>query len=196
MRTSTQARQFYNSLDVYEIGSRLEGWQVPQLLVRNLAPLLCGGELVLDVGCGPGFVGQELQQSEWQGTLIGVDIAEKRLKEAAVKLVYRGCAHANAYRLPFPNKKFDVVVSSAMVGLTGPKSITEMQRLVKMGGVLACAIGEIKSIKWCTERFRECRAFLNKIPNAKLVLKKDLGGGYRDKDFNDEHYVLYIFRCL
>jgi len=193
MKTSLEARKYYNEFHQYEMFLKLKGWQIPKLLVQYLMPFLIGNERILDIGCGPGEVGEELEKVGWRGTLIGVDVAEKRIKEAKVKPIYNFCLQANAYNLPFKKQSFDVVVSAAMVGLAGIKSIQEMYRLVKPGGYFACIAGEIKSMSWCRRRFKEAVRYFNQLPNAQRVFHKDLGSGYTS-DYNDEHYIYYIFR--
>jgi len=192
--TAVQERRYYNALDEYESGLKKVGWAVPRLLVKYLKPLLNGGELMLDVGCGPGFVGTELKRASWQGKLIGVDIAERRLKESAAKSIYTSCAHANAYRLCFPSGTFDVVVSSAMVGLTGTSSVCEMWRVLKIGGILACVAGEFKKESWSRRRLRDSLRRFTQLPCASQLLRLDLGRGYLRDSCDNEHYVLAILR--
>jgi ubiquinone/menaquinone biosynthesis C-methylase UbiE len=152
MRTAKRGRQYYNKLVDYESLVRQEGFLCPGLLVKNLKPYLNNGQTILDVGCGPGLIGDEVAKVGWSGTLIGIDIAEKRLQEAASKSVYTFCVHADAYHLPF-GRRFDLVISNAMVGLTGPKSVQEMRRVIKPSGHLACIAGEIKTCNWSVKNF-------------------------------------------
>jgi ubiquinone/menaquinone biosynthesis C-methylase UbiE len=198
MKTVQEARNFYNQLHEYEIFAKLEGWQIPKLLVEYLKPFLIGNEQALDVGCGPGEVGEELEKIGWKGVLTGVDIAENRLKEAALKPAYNFCVQADAYHLPFRKQSFDIVASSAMVALTGIRSIKEMYRLVKPGGYFACIAGEIKgkNFGWCRRRFKEAARYFDQLsltPGIQRVFYKDLGSGYTS-NYDDEHYTYYIFR--
>ncbi|MDA2936112.1 class I SAM-dependent methyltransferase [Patescibacteria group bacterium AH-259-L05] len=195
MKTAKEARAHYNALHNYELGSRLEGWHVPRLTVENVEPYLKGGEFILDVGSGPGEIGVELENVGWSGTLIGVDIAELRLKQADDKTMYTACMHMDAYSLGFSDSVFDVVVSSGMVGLTGIESIKEMYRVVKHGGYLVCAVAEIKSLAWCRQRFKNALHYFDNSFQAQLLCRKDLGGGYTS-EYNDEHFVLYLFRRI
>lgn len=196
MKTAQEARKYYNQFRQYELSLNFRGWQIPKLLVQNLAPFLVGNETILDAGCGSGEVGEELEKIGWKGALIGTDIAEERLQEALLKPSYTFCVHANAYHLPFKKQSFDVVVSSAMVGLTGIKSIQEMYSLVKPGGYFACIAGGVRSENWWKKRFREAIQYFNQLsrfPNTQRVFYKDLGTGYTS-EYDDEHYVYYIFR--
>jgi len=195
MRTAKEERSYYNKLIDYEKLVRRDGFLCPALLAKYLKPYLKGGETILDVGCGPGLVGDELKKVGWHGTLIGVDIAEKRLSEAVAKKIYTYGVHASTYDLPFPEKNFDVVLSSAMVGLTGPKSVQEMQRVVKSNGYLACVAGQIKKYTWSVENFEKSCEYLSVLPNAKFLLFKEIGTGYSKSNYDGEDYVFYLFQC-
>ena len=192
MKTAKEERIFYNALDIYESALQKEGWEIPKLLAQYLNSFLKGGELILDVGCGPGLVGMELANLGWQGKLIGTDIAEKRLCEAALKSSYTECVQANVYRLPFKIKLFDIVTSSAMVGLTGPRSVLEMWRVLKTDGILACVAVELFDKSWSPERFKKSLQLLERFSSSKPLFKKDLGTGYTKSSYADEHYFLYI----
>lgn len=89
---------------------------------------------------------------------------------------------------------FPVVVSSAMVGLTGINSIQEMHRLVKPNGYFACIVGEIRSMDWCCKRFQEVISYFNQLSSAEMIFCEDLGSGYAN-EYDDEHYIYYLFRC-
>ncbi|MFZ3229712.1 MAG: bifunctional 2-polyprenyl-6-hydroxyphenol methylase/3-demethylubiquinol 3-O-methyltransferase UbiG [Pseudobdellovibrio sp.] len=66
---------------------------------------------VLDVGCGAGFLSNELAKNKLQVT--GVDLSEESLKVAAkhddTKTVHY--QSADAYQLPFANESFDVLTA-------------------------------------------------------------------------------------
>jgi ubiquinone/menaquinone biosynthesis C-methylase UbiE len=192
MKTAKLARSFYNNCSHYQSFTRQVGWAAPEILAANICKYLKGGERILDVGCGPGPVGMELKKLGWRGKLIGLDIAEERLKEAKKKRSYRLCVQADAYKLPFVDAALDVVLSNGVVGLTGTKSVKEMCRLVKPGGLQAIVAGEIKTLAWSRRRFREACRFLEQMPG--LLLRKDLGTGCSCRDYNEEHYVLFIHR--
>lgn len=193
MNTPKKIRSFYNRFSQYDEFQKSEGWQIPKLLVALTAPHLNGGEFIVDVGCGPGLVGEELNHINWNGTLVGVDIAEQRLREAAQKFVYNFCLQADAYRLPFLDQTFDIVLTSAMVGLTGHDSVAEMLRILKPGGVFACAAGEIKSKHWCRKRYQEVITYFQEMTGVQVLLNQDLGSGYTN-EYNGEHYSCHLLR--
>lgn len=193
MRIAEQEREYYNDWESYESDLHDDGWQVPRLLVENIRHLLRGGEKVLDMGCGTGLVGVELQRIGWKGCLIGIDISERRISEALEKHVYRACFHMDANRLGFPDEKFDVILASALVGLTGPKSVLEMHRVLKTEGFIGCAVGELKNVSGGSKRFQSSVSCFNRLSDMSEINSTDLGTGYSGKR-NDEHYFLYVLR--
>lgn len=194
--TKREIKIFYNQFSQYETFQKNEGWATPQLLTEHIRPYLCGNERIIDVGCGPGLVGEELQRVGWNGTLIGADIAENRLREAKQKPIYKKCVVADADHLPFADDSFDFILSNAMVGLTGDKSVIEMYRLVKPNGFFACIAVEIINLPWCRGRFKKALQIFDKLPRAKLLIQKDFGVGYVNTNYNNEHYICFIYRKL
>src|SRR5690606_19863864 len=91
---------------VYDPLMRLCGWTPAQRAV-----LPSSGGSVLDVGCGPARLADAAH-----GPYVGVDVRLAMLTRAhGPDLV---CADAAA--LPFPNRTFDTVVSTAFLGLLSP----------------------------------------------------------------------------
>lgn len=192
--TKQGIRKFYNQSQQYEVFQKNEGWITPQTLIKEVNSYISRGMKIIDVGCGPGLVGEELKKINWTGMLIGVDIAENRLKEALPKQIYTTCVQADADFLPFIENSFDFAISNAMVGLTGVKSIKEMWRLVRPNGYFACIACEIISLRWCKKRFQGAITYLKELPNANLILYRDLGAGYNNTAYNGEHFVFFFYQ--
>ncbi len=92
---------------------------------------------VLDVGCGAGFLSNELAKQGLQVT--GVDLSEESLKVAAKhdhtnSVVYQS---ADAYHLPFPDATFDVLTAMDFLEhVENPDLvIKEFSRVLKPGGL-------------------------------------------------------------
>lgn len=112
---------------------------------RNVLVPLFGlkqDSVVLDVGCGLGFLGLSLMEFIPTGKMIGVDLDPKLLEEAkrrADKKLLSGVVDfrvGNAYELPFDDAMFDLsVCQTLLMHLDEPiKAIYEMKRVVKKGG--------------------------------------------------------------
>jgi ubiquinone/menaquinone biosynthesis C-methylase UbiE len=109
------------------------------------------GESVLDVGCGTGTLALAAKrQVGTTGTVYGVDAspemiarAEKKARRAGIEVVLK---RAFAQELPFPDSRFDVVLTSVMLHhlprTARQEFAVEIRRVLKPGGrVLAIDFG-------------------------------------------------------
>lgn len=195
MRTVKRQRQYYNKWDNYESDLENDGWQIPCLLVKHTKHFLFGGEKILDICCGTGLVGVELKKVGWHGHLVGVDVSERRIGEALEKDIYQACFQMDANKLGFFDERFDVVLSSAVVGLTGSRSVREMCRVLKVCGLVGCAAGEFRYAFGGSTRFRSSISCMDKLPDMARLDHIDLGSGYSGTR-KDEHYILRILRRI
>ncbi len=96
------------------------------------------GKAVLDVGCGVGY-GTDLLMTSGARIVTGVDIAEEAIRHARAQYARRGVgfATADAARLPFQDKTFDVVLAFEMIEHLGDTSafVREAKRVLKDHGV-------------------------------------------------------------
>ncbi|MFN2399897.1 MAG: methyltransferase domain-containing protein [Gemmatimonadaceae bacterium] len=106
---------------------------------------LQSGESVLDVGCGTGTLAIAAKRSVGPaGSVHGVDAspamiarARKKAKKAGAEVIFEtGLAES----LPFPDARFDVVLSTVMLHhlprKTRQQGVCEMRRVLKPGGRL------------------------------------------------------------
>src|SRR5262249_6889416 len=126
---------------------RERAFREKMLRLAHLEP----GESVLDVGCGTGTLAiAAKRQVGTAGTVHGVDAspemiarAEKKARKAGVKVAFK---NAFAQSLPFPDAKFDVVLSTVMLHhlpQTARQELAiEIRRVLRPGGrVLAIDFG-------------------------------------------------------
>lgn len=101
------------------------------------------GESVLDVGCGTGSLAIEAKRAVHSGGLVhGVDASPEMIARARRKARKAGLdialGTAPAQALPFPDGRFDVVVTSMMLHHlprgSREQCAREMRRVVKPGG--------------------------------------------------------------
>jgi arsenite methyltransferase len=100
---------------------------------------LRAGEAVIDIGCGPGFLCEQMADAVGNtGRVLGVDISEDLLAAARARnnrewLTYE---HGDAGALGAPDRSFDVGVSIQVLEyLDNPdQAIAEMFRVLKFGG--------------------------------------------------------------
>jgi ubiquinone/menaquinone biosynthesis C-methylase UbiE len=98
--------------------------------------------VILDVGCGLGFLGEKLAEFVPDGKVIGVDL-DSKLIEAAKKRVTRNTRSTafdhhvgNACDLPIESDHVDLAIcQTLLMHLDEPlKAISEMKRVTKKGG--------------------------------------------------------------
>jgi len=97
-------------------------------------------EVVLDLGCGTGFLFQHINKSI--RLLVGLDISSKALREAKKRtknLSNIALIRADADNTPFPNHIFDRVFAITLLqNMPNPlNTITEMKRIGKPQAIFA-----------------------------------------------------------
>lgn len=152
---------------------------------------------ILDVGCGPGLLVKELAERSKKFLVTGVDISSDALQLARQNC--KGLANAevkkgSAYKLPFPDESFDVVVCKDSLHhfSSMERSLREMFRVTRGGG--AVYIQDLRrDLPWYLLRraippdtifkklqFYSARASYTK-PEVKKILSKVAGGAYTVK---------------
>ncbi len=109
-------------------------WILAKMKQRNL---LGPNTEVLDVGCGAGFLSNELGSHGFKVT--GVDLSEESLNVAKRFDKSKSVSYqvADAYKLPFPDAQFDVVTAMDFLEhVENPElAIKEFSRVIKPGGI-------------------------------------------------------------
>ena len=124
-----KAREYYDGIaggydELYK-EEQLKKWQESRKLIK-----FSKNDVVLDVGCGTGFLTAEVAKLVKE--VVGIDISEK-LIERAVKTKNVKYIVADAEKLPFGDKTFDKVVSFTMLQDVEDKDavLKEMKRVCK-----------------------------------------------------------------
>jgi ubiquinone/menaquinone biosynthesis C-methylase UbiE len=104
------------------------------------------GDRVLDVGTGTGWLAIRCALALEEVTIVGVDATTDMLSRGVQNAKTAGVDRklrytmGSAMRLPYPNDRFDVVVSSlALHHTVVSRALDEMMRVLKPGGQIALA---------------------------------------------------------
>jgi ubiquinone/menaquinone biosynthesis C-methylase UbiE len=105
---------------------------------------LSSGNIVLDVGCGPGFDAYNLSKIVGrEGKVIGLDNDPKMIKDAQENFIARNLEFTigDVTKLPFPDGYFDSVRADKLFQVLPPDFdfddiIQEMIRVTKKGGMI------------------------------------------------------------
>src|SRR5690242_16163022 len=103
---------------------------------------------ILDVGCGPGVMTQELIDLGWE--FWGIDASPKMIHECCKRFEATDQAHfavGDAARLPFPTGFFDAVICTGVIDRLpcAAAAIKEMARVVRKNGTLIVAFAHLLS---------------------------------------------------
>jgi ubiquinone/menaquinone biosynthesis C-methylase UbiE len=119
-----------------------------------------GNEAVLDVGTGSGFYHERLCACAPQARFVGLDHSAGMLRQhpAAPAL-----ALADATRLPFADRTFDVVMANHMLYHVPDmdSALTEMKRVLKRDGLLLTATNSYNTMPEFTALFRRAVMLLS-----------------------------------
>src|SRR5262249_32287328 len=103
-----------------------------------LRPYLHGARDVLDVGCGPEVIACAVARAGRQTRVVGLDVSEDRLAEAArnsARLPNRTVRHGTAPRLPFESGVFDLAYCRFLLEYLPEReaAVAEMARVCRPG---------------------------------------------------------------
>jgi len=100
------------------------------------------GVRVLDVGCGPGALTQELAQAAEIHTLAAVDPSEEYVSACAARVPGVDARVGTGEDLPFADASFDAVLAQLVVQALddAPRAVREMFRVAAPDGVVATCV--------------------------------------------------------
>lgn len=94
------------------------------------------GATILDVGCGTGLASQPFAMNGFPVT--GADPSQAMLAAAQQRLPNATLVEAEAEALPFPNERFDVVISAQTFHwVDRARALSEAYRVLRRGGIVA-----------------------------------------------------------
>jgi ubiquinone/menaquinone biosynthesis C-methylase UbiE len=115
---------------------------------RRLAPLLVdfaavAAEMrVLEIGCGPGALTEQLAARVGAERVAAVDPSESFAQACAARVAGADVRTAGGERLAWPDGEFDRVLSQLVVNFMddAPEAAREMRRVARPGGVVAACV--------------------------------------------------------
>ncbi|MCX4746974.1 methyltransferase domain-containing protein [Kitasatospora sp. NBC_01287] len=125
-----------------------------------LLPELRAGQVVLDIGCGPGTITADLAELVGPtGRVVAVDSSAQVLEQAAAHVAGRGLTNiefavGDIHRLTYPDGAFDVVhAHQVLQHVADPvAALRELRRVVAPGGVVAARDADYEAMTWYPER--------------------------------------------
>jgi ubiquinone/menaquinone biosynthesis C-methylase UbiE len=130
-------------------------WRTAQNSASFLLPHLRSGDVLLDVGCGPGTISADLARFVAPGCVIGIDRSVDVIEKAQVSALSSGAGNVtfavdDVYGLSFEDDRFDVVYAHQVLQhLTDPvAALGEMRRVLRPGGLLAVRDADYSAFTW------------------------------------------------
>jgi SAM-dependent methyltransferase len=146
------------------------------------------GATILDVGCGTGIAGVPFARNGFPVT--GVDPSEAMLAQAAQRVPNATFVKGEAGALPFPNERFDAVISAqSFHWVDRVRALAEAYRVLRRGGVIAIWWKHLMAQDPIKQLRDEVYLQLGKQPS-----KSGLSGGF--KEFYASQFVQQTLRVL
>lgn len=141
---SEGAVQFYKKWATdYDANMQSLAYISPQKLAESLSDTIRMKQpVVLDVGCGTGLTGVELCK-KLSCKIDGIDISEEMIEVARSRELYRNLLTGDLNApLELEDNQFDAAISTGTFthGHVGPEPLSEIARILKPGGLLACTV--------------------------------------------------------
>jgi ubiquinone/menaquinone biosynthesis C-methylase UbiE len=149
--------------DVYTHGHqdavlRSHRWRTAENSAAYLVPHLRAGNRLLDVGSGPGTLTADLARVVSPGEVIGIDVAESVVEEAAAHAVQTGVTNVSFQvgdfrQAGFESASFDVVhAHQVLQHLREPvAAMAAMAGLARPGGVVAIRESDYGAFTWAPD---------------------------------------------
>ena len=132
------------------------------------------GATILDVGCGAGAASEPFVMNGFPVT--GVDSSEAMLAVASQRMPNATFVKGEAEALPFPNERFDVVISAqAFHWVDRAKALAEAFRVLRRGGMIAVWWKHLMSYDAVKEIREDVFRSMGKEP-----VEAGLSGGFRE----------------
>lgn len=178
-------KAFTDAADKYDILTSLHKEIGRELVKKNLK---LNAPVIIDVGCGTGYVANKAKFFYPESRVIGLDIAEGMLAQAAA--LHEGIAidwvQADAAELPFKSGCVDLVLSNLAYqwAVDLNKAMADASRVLRPGGAFNITLFGQRT---CYELFEALTAVDNKFKYRPIPALDDVRKAMAAADFKNIH---------
>ena len=155
--------------------------QAAEKLCRLASPFIQKDSAILDLGCGTGFISENLSQKIFEADL---SFAMLKQKSGNFKI---NCDFEN---LPFKSGSFDILISSFSLQWLEDfeKNFANFSAILKPNGIFAFCLPTFKSLEELrTASFESgCNFHFNKLPQADEIKSALKNSGFEEKIYKSE----------
>lgn len=151
MNETKAGRSYYDEFSGWYEKQRHRGYhQVIDDLEIDLARPFCNGREILEAGCGTGLILKELARVAKRAT--GIDLSPGMAKKAKERGL--DVALGSITDLPFPDERFDVVLSFKVLAHLQAidRALSELVRVTRPGGHLLLEFYNPRSLRYLAKR--------------------------------------------
>jgi SAM-dependent methyltransferase len=137
---------------------RSHTWRTAENSAGYLLPSLVPGLSLLDVGCGPGTITNDLALLVAPGEVVGIDASADVVAQASSRAAGLGLASlrfevGDLFALGYPDASFDVVhVHQVLQHLADPvEALVALRRVLALDGVLAARDSDYSAFTWAPD---------------------------------------------
>ncbi len=136
---------------------------------------------ILEIGCGPGALAEELRRWYPKAEIVGSDRDSRFVAFAKERVPGVEFIEGDAARLPFDDNEFDVTISNTVQEHVEPGAFWgEQRRVLKQGGVCLCLSARkgLRCAAPCLSETDEERAFWESVPQSEDIREAYGVGAY------------------
>lgn len=156
---------------------------INRLIVKHIKDYKLENPLILEVGCGDGYVLKEISEKVKTSNLIGIDANQKWLDDAKIRLGEKAkLIYGFAEELPFEDNSIDIIVCTEVLEhVIDPKSVLlELKRVIKPNCPVIVSIPNEKLINQLKNILAQIKIYNKLMPHV----KKDNEWHLHDFDLN------------
>ena len=182
-------RRFNESAKTYDLFSSLHRKIADKLfdqVTKGPKP-----SVLLDVGCGTGYLTAKLKRYFPQSKMVGLDFAPEMLEVALHKHNGIDWVLADGHHLPFSDGSFDILVSNLAYQWAGDlsRAFSEARRVLASNGIMGCTLFGYNTCQELFQSLDEAKAKVlqfSRLPDCSQVYQALSSSGFKNPEVESD----------